>query len=73
MSLLLGCIVCSEPVANQYAPSALCERCQEPCATCGGDVGHCSHPVRPSSHRQVWANPQLTETVGDPLLKRSAA
>jgi hypothetical protein len=53
VSLLLGCVVCDQPVANQYAPSALCERCQEPCATCGGDVGHCSHPLRDSLTKQV--------------------
>jgi hypothetical protein len=46
MSLLPGCFVCDRPVANPYAPSALCERCQQPCPTCGGDAGYCQHPLR---------------------------
>jgi hypothetical protein len=45
MSLVPACVVCDAPVANPYAPDALCERCKGPCPTCNGDVAHCQHPL----------------------------
>ena len=45
MSMIPQCVVCDRPVANPYAPDARCERCKEPCRTCGGDVQRCTHPL----------------------------
>lgn len=55
MSCIPRCTVCDAPVANAYAPSARCERCEEPCSTCGKDVAHCQHPLRPLTAEQKVA------------------
>lgn len=45
MTMLVTCSVCDRPVEDQYAPSARCNRCYEPCSTCGGDVALCHHKL----------------------------
>jgi hypothetical protein len=57
VSMIVKCICCDQPVANQYAPTALCERCKEPCEVCNGPVQNCQHPL----------SEQLTQTVSNPF------
>jgi hypothetical protein len=45
MSMIIKCVCCDQPVANQYAPTALCESCKEPCEVCNGPVQNCQHPL----------------------------
>lgn len=44
MSLLPTCTVC-DALLKGYSGRTRCERCQQPCPECGGDVAHCSHPL----------------------------
>ena len=44
MSLLPTCVVC-DALLRGYNGDCLCERCKQPCPTCGGDVAHCQHPL----------------------------
>jgi hypothetical protein len=64
MSMIVKCVCCDQPVANQYAPTALCERCKEPCEVCNGPVQNCQHPTIL----------ELTpETLSDPMKRARAA
>jgi hypothetical protein len=45
MSALPTCVVC-DALLRGYNGNCVCERCKEPCQTCGGDVAHCQHPLR---------------------------
>jgi hypothetical protein len=64
MSMIVKCVCCDQPVANQYAPTALCESCKEPCEVCNGPVQNCQHPTIL----------ELTpETLSDPMKRRRAA
>jgi hypothetical protein len=45
MSMIVKCVCCDQPVANQYAPTSLCESCKEPCEVCNGPVQNCQHPL----------------------------
>lgn len=44
MSMIPGCVVCDRPI-SPYGGDCLCERCSQPCPTCGGDVARCVHPL----------------------------
>ena len=44
MSLLPTCVVC-DALLTGYNGDCLCERCKQPCPTCGGDVAYCRHPL----------------------------
>lgn len=46
MSLGVHCVVCDTRIDPYGRDGATCARCQQPCATCGGDVQHCQHPLR---------------------------
>lgn len=44
MSLITTCVVCDRLI-HGYNGDCVCERCQQPCPTCGGDVAYCQHPL----------------------------
>lgn len=44
MSMIPGCVVCDRPI-SPYGGDCLCERCSQPCPTCGGDVARCTHKL----------------------------
>jgi hypothetical protein len=73
MSLLPACIVC-DALLRGYNGDCLCERCKLPCETCGGDIAHCQHPLRPAEQTILGHTAeQLTEVHGDPFLKARRA
>ena len=73
MSLIPTCVVC-DALLRGYNGNCLCERCKQPCATCGGDVAHCQHPLSTAEAiRLIALREGDAEPTGDPLLRKNAA
>lgn len=70
MSHRFTCAVCDSPMSAYGVGGTRCERCSEPCQTCGKDVANCQHPLRsdgkPNGTFAQWyldENPELAERL----------
>jgi hypothetical protein len=69
MSLLPTCICC-DALLRGYNGDCLCERCKEPCPTCGGYVGNCQHALRQAKELIALRD---AEVQSDPFFNRKDA
>jgi len=71
MSLLPTCVVC-DALLRGYGNDCLCERCKQPCPTCGGDVAHCQHPLRQTAAQIEAGNEIIRQRTAKMIARRAA-
>jgi hypothetical protein len=68
MSLIPTCVIC-DALLRGYNGDCLCERCKQPCPTCGGYVGNCQHPLRAEQSEGLELEPR---PIGDGWFRSAA-
>lgn len=60
MSAVPRCTVCDARLDPYGRDGPRCDRCSEPCPTCGGNVANCLHPLADALTRKVEAELRFT-------------